>query len=85
MVAKTLAMPIFIAHGSRDYQVIDKDIDGWKTGLTGKTNATFKEYPKLNHTFVEGEAKATPADYDKDGHVAEELITDLAAWIKSLK
>ena len=45
---------------------------------------SFRSYPKLNHLFMEGEGKAKPAEYEKAGHVAHELVDDLAAWIKKL-
>jgi hypothetical protein len=41
-----------------------------------------KSYPKLNHLFMEGEGKAKPAEYDKAGHVAQEVVDDVARWIK---
>jgi len=44
--------------------------------------ATFKTYPKLDHLFIEGEGKSLPQEYEKPGHVAEEVIADLAGWIK---
>jgi hypothetical protein len=31
---------------------------------------------------VEGGGKATPAVYAVPGHVAEEVVNDIAAWIK---
>jgi hypothetical protein len=43
---------------------------------------TLKSYPKLNHLFMEGEGKARPAEYDKAGHVAAEVVADIAAWVK---
>jgi len=40
-----------------------------------------KLYPDLNHLFVAGEGKSTPAEYEDEGHVAEQVITDIAEWI----
>jgi hypothetical protein len=31
---------------------------------------------------MEGQGKARPEEYTKTGHVAREVIDDLAAWIK---
>jgi len=45
-------------------------------------NVQFKLYPKLNHLFIEGDGKSTPAEYDSPGHVAEEVVAYIAAWIK---
>jgi len=44
----------------------------------------FKLYPKLNHLFIEGEGKSTPAEYQKVGHVAEEVIEDISDWVRSV-
>ena len=84
-LAKTLSQPLYIVQGERDYQVTMVDFEGWKTALAGKANASFKSYPTLNHTYMEGEGKATPAEYSKEGHIPEEVIKDLAAWIKSIQ
>jgi hypothetical protein len=46
-------------------------------------NVTFKLYPKLNHLFIEGEDRSTPAEYQHAGHVAEIVIRDIAEWIQS--
>ena len=56
------------------------DFNGWKKALSGRKGTTLKSYPKLNHLFVEGEGKAKPAEYEKEGHVAKEVVDDVAAW-----
>jgi hypothetical protein len=35
----------------------------------------------LNHLFISGTGKSTPEEYSLPGHVAEEVIQDIAAWI----
>jgi hypothetical protein len=81
-VAKAVSMPLLILQGGRDYQVLaDKDFAGWQAGLEGKGNITFKLYPELNHLFIAGEGPSTPAEYDVEGHVSQEVIDDIAAWI----
>jgi len=82
-VAKTLKQPLLILQGERDYQVTLADFQGWKTGLSGKQNVTFKTYTKLNHLFMPGEVKSNPEEYQVPGHVAKAVIDDIAAWIKS--
>ena len=76
---------MLIVQGERDYQVTMADFEAWKKALASRRNVTFRSYPKLNHLFMEGEGKAKPAEYDKAGHVARELVDDLAAWIKNQK
>jgi dienelactone hydrolase len=81
-VAAGLKQPLLILHGERDYQVTLEDFAGWKKAMAGHPNADLKSYPKLNHLFMEGEGKSKPAEYQKAGHVAVEVIDDVAAWIK---
>jgi hypothetical protein len=40
-----------------------------------------KSYPALNHLFIEGMGKSTPAEYNTPGHVSGEAIGDIAGWI----
>jgi dienelactone hydrolase len=81
-VAAELKQPMLILQGERDYQVTMVDFAGWKKSLAVRKNVTFKSYPNLNHTFVEGAGKATPVEYLKPGHVAETVIADIAEWVK---
>lgn len=81
-VAKGLKQPMLILQGARDYQVTEPDFEGWKKGLGSRANVTYKLYPGLNHLFVTGAGKSTPSEYEKAGHVAEIVVSDIAAWIK---
>lgn len=79
--AAKLKQPLLILHGERDYQVDKEDFRNWQKA-SPSANVVLKSYPKLNHCFIEGEGKARPEEYQKTGHVAKEVIEDLAAWIK---
>ncbi len=81
-VAKSLTMPLLILQGERDYQVTMKDFDLWKAALQGRKSVTFKSYSKLNHLFLEGEGMSGPAEYENVGHVEQEVIEDIARWLK---
>jgi dienelactone hydrolase len=81
-IAVKLKMPLFVLQGERDYQVTMDDFAGWQKGLAGKKNATFKSYPALNHLYMEGKDKARPDEYEKAGHVAREVVDDIANWVK---
>lgn len=83
--AKNIQQPMLILQGGRDYQVTIEDFKGWKKALSLRKDVEFKLYPKLNHLFIEGEGKSTPTDYSKSGHVAKNVIDDIADWIKSRK
>jgi len=79
--ATAVKAPMLILQGARDYQVTTEDLEGWKKALSSRDNVQFKLYPALNHLFMTGEGKSTPAEYDVAGHVAEEVVADTAAWI----
>jgi dienelactone hydrolase len=83
--AKDLQRPILILQGGRDYQVTEADFNLWKKALDGLNGVEFKFFPALNHLFIEGEGKSTPAEYEKPGHVAEEVVNDIAKWILAQK
>lgn len=82
--AKELSKPMLILQGERDYQVTMEDFVGWKKALGSRTDVTFVSYPKLNHLFMEGEGKSTPAEYSAPGNVAKAVVEDIAKWIKGL-
>jgi dienelactone hydrolase len=84
VTAKKLKQPILILQGGRDYQVTLVDLDGWKSILSSHSNVQFKLYPDLNHLFITGKGKSTPAEYGTTGHVAEQVIMDISGWIFKL-
>jgi uncharacterized protein len=81
-IAKELKMPLLILNGGSDYQVTKKDFDRWKSVLGDRKDVEFKWYPKLSHLFMPVGDKATRKDYDKPGHVSEQVVDDIASWIK---
>ncbi len=82
-MAQKVRQPMLVLQGGRDYQVTEDDFDGWKNALSSRPDVEFKFYPKLNHLFIEGKGKSTPAEYSQAGHVAKYVIDDITAWIKS--
>jgi dienelactone hydrolase len=80
--AKKVAEPMLFLQGDRDFQVTAKDLALWKAGLSGRKDVTFQTYPALNHLFVPGEGPSTEAEYRKPGHVAPEVVDEIAKWIK---
>ena len=79
--AAKLSMPMLILQGGRDNQVSMKDFELWKA-VGKRSGVVMKSYPSLNHLFVTGEGKSTSAEYSKPGHVAPEVIEDIAAFVK---
>ena len=81
--AAGMTRPLMVLQGERDYQVTMKDFAGWKQALAGKKTVLFKSYPSLNHLFMAGNGKSRPEEYSTAGHVAEEVIVDIATWIRA--
>lgn len=81
--AASLSCALLILQGGRDYQVTKEDFQGWQKGLQKKPRVTFKLYPYLNHLFFPGKGPSSPAEYEKNGHVALEVIEDITDWIKA--
>jgi alpha-beta hydrolase superfamily lysophospholipase len=79
--ARDLSIPVFITQGGRDYQVPPAELAAWRTGLGDRAGVTVREYPSLNHLLLAGTGPGRPAEYAQPGHVAPELVADLAAWV----
>jgi dienelactone hydrolase len=79
--AARLGVPILVLQGGRDYQVTMKDFAGWQRALKDVRRASFRSYPALNHLFVAGEGPVGPAEYEKTGHVAREVVEDVATFV----
>ena len=75
---------MLILQAEGDYQVTMEDFQIWKSALGGRSDVQFKSYAGLSHMFMtfEGGEKSTPAAYNVPGHVVEEVITDIAEWVK---
>lgn len=83
--ARRLTVPVLVLHGGRDYQVTAADVALWRDALSGNPAATIREFPALNHLFMTGEGRATPAEYTStSGHVAEDVVAGIAHWIRTL-
>jgi dienelactone hydrolase len=82
--AAALKIPMLVLQGGRDYQVTTQDFDRFRTALAGHANATLTLLPRLNHLFITGEGKSTPAEYSRPGHVDREAIDDIVTFIEHL-
>jgi dipeptidyl aminopeptidase/acylaminoacyl peptidase len=82
VMAKSIKKPMLILQGERDYQVTMRDFNVWKLNLSKNKNVTFKTYKDLNHLFITGQGKSVPAEYEKEGHVSQNMIDDIYNWIK---
>ncbi len=82
-VAAALTIPMLVLQGERDYQVRMTDFEGWKKSLGNRSSVSMKSYPALNHLFMAGSGPGSPEEYSRPGHVAEEVLDDIAGWIQS--
>ena len=81
-VAQALKIPVLILQGGRDFQVPPAtNFSEWKAALASHRNVTLKFYPGLNHLFIVGTGVSMPNEYEKPGHVDEQVVDDIAAWI----
>jgi alpha-beta hydrolase superfamily lysophospholipase len=83
--AKAVTAPMLILQGERDYQVTVEEFERWKAALGTRTNVTFHSYPALNHLFIAGTGPSLPDEYQTTGHVAADVIRDVAAWILAVR
>ncbi len=85
--AKSRKEALLIMQGARDYQVTVKDeFTRWKEGLSSRSNVQFKEYPKLNHFFTEGDGELScPSEYQIPANVPEYVIQDIITWVNETK
>lgn len=82
-ISKSLTIPILILQGKADFQMYpDIDYKLWQDILKGKVNVTFKLYDNLNHLFMQTNGKNDISEYNIKGTVDEQVITDIAVWIK---
>jgi len=52
--------------------------------LDGEKNEVEVEYlEEINHLFISGTGKSTPAEYEKAGNIAQIVIEDIAKWIRN--
>jgi dienelactone hydrolase len=75
--------PILVLQGGRDIQVRRADYDLFAKALAGRKDVTLKLYPMLMHLFIEGDGNLT--DYSHAGHVSQDVIDDIAAFVGGKK
>ena len=84
-IAENLTIPMLILQGERDYQVtIEYDFVKWENTFYNSENVTLKSYESLNHLFISGSGQPTNTEYNNPGNVDEQVINDIATWIKNL-
>ena len=80
--AASIQQPCLVLQGEEDYQVTMEDFGLWKEAYGEAQNWSFKTYPGLTHLFMPGEKANGPADYQSAQTVDEQVISDMAEFIK---
>jgi len=83
--ARRLSVPMLFLQGDRDFQVTTKDFAIWKSALNARHDVTLHDYPALNHLFIAGEGKSSPAEYRNAGNVDGQVVGDIAAFVLASK
>ena len=80
--------PMLIMQGEKDFQVrADRDYAAYQKILGGRSNVTFKLYPGLSHAFVPAtyeDISMAKKEYSIEKHIGDDIISDIANWIKSI-
>ena len=83
---KDTEKPALIMQGGRDYQVLaEDDFKSFRELLAGRKNTVFKLYPALNHAFVNAicdDILKAAKEYSVERHIGEDVIADIAAFIR---
>ena len=81
-----LTKPVLILQGDMDFQATAAvDYAAYQQLLAGRENVTFKLYEGLNHAFVTAKSSdinKAKQEYRQERHIGEEVIADIAGWIK---
>ncbi len=81
--------PVFILQGEKDFQVLaDVDFKGFQDILKDKNNIRYKLYPGLNHLLVQAiydDILKASKEYSIERHIDDEVIKDIADFIKENK
>ncbi len=83
LTMRDLHVPVLVLQGMRDFQVAPDQVDDWLKVVGPRPDITVNRYPSLNHLFMTGTGTPSPADYATRGHVDQQVIADIAAWVKA--
>lgn len=84
LTLQKLQTPSLVLYPERDYQCTSADFKNWQNLASKKATIQCKSYPALNHYFVAGSGKSKPTEYQQQGNVSEEVITDILHWLRKL-
>ena len=81
LAAAAVKIPVLVLQGGRDYQVTREDFRRFETALHGRDDAFLYVLPDLNHLFMAGTGRSTPAEYQIPAHIAEPVINLVAGFL----
>ena len=79
--ARTLRIPILALFGDRDGVVPIEDHEAWISNLLGRPDGAFRVYEGHSHGMFDV-LKMSGPEARRQGHVDEEVIVDIVAWIE---
>ncbi len=82
-ILSQITKPVLIMQGTEDFQVkADDDYLMYQEALKDHNNVSFKLYKGLNHVFISSNGKKDLTEYNQDKPVDQEVINDIATFIK---
>lgn len=85
VLAKNSKTEFFIMQGEKDYQITMEDFTLWREKVGSKDNVKMMSFPGLTHLFTPTESETPgPLDYLSPGNVDEQVILEIADWIRFL-
>lgn len=82
-VINLIQKPMLILQGGRDYEVTGDDFALWQEGLQYNSHAACYCFDNLNHLFMPGSGKSTPAEYQQKGTVAPQVTDVMASFVRN--
>jgi hypothetical protein len=82
LVAAKRSIPILVLQGGKDFQTPAGEFELWKRALARHASARFLFCEKCYHQFIETESAPGPKNYAEEGHVALDVVKELARWAK---
>ena len=81
--AKSMNKPVLVMQGQEDRQVPVTDYNLWRGAFGNRDNWTYRLYEGLNHFMIPAAKDEAYAEYTTKGTVSQNVIDDLAQWIKN--
>ena len=77
------ALPALLIFGGRDFQVPITEKRLWEARVGSRPDTTLVEFPSVSHLMIDGKGSMSPAEYQKPGHVSQDVIDRVSGWIKA--